>query len=161
MGMSDTPRSTTDFDHHSEQSAADPWGTAAKLASKCPMAWSEKHGGYCVISGHEEVREAARAAEIERCLAQHPAVREAAIIGIPDETWVQSVKAIVVVDAQSAVTQEELIEHCHTRLAPYKKPRSVVLRQEALPRVGPAIHYESLDAAYGGGNYPDEGTRSV
>jgi cytochrome P450 len=60
MGMSDTPRSTTEFDHHSEQYAADPWGTAAKLASKCPVAWSEKHGGYWVISGYEEVREAAR-----------------------------------------------------------------------------------------------------
>jgi acyl-CoA synthetase (AMP-forming)/AMP-acid ligase II len=100
-------------------------------------------------------------AEIERCLAQHAGVREAAIIGIPDETWVQSVKAIVVVDAQSAVTPEELIEHCRTRLASYKRPRSVVLRQEALPRVGPAIDYKSLDAAYGGGNYPGEGTRSV
>ncbi len=100
-------------------------------------------------------------AEIERCLAQHPAVREAAIIGIPDETWVQSVKAIVVVDAQSAVTQEELIDHCRMRLASYKKPRSVVLRYEALPRVGPAIDYKALDATYGGGNYPGEGTRSV
>jgi cytochrome P450 len=58
--MSDTPRSTTDFDHHSHAYAADPWETAAKLASKCPVAWSEKHGGYWVISGYEQVREAAR-----------------------------------------------------------------------------------------------------
>jgi acyl-CoA synthetase (AMP-forming)/AMP-acid ligase II len=100
-------------------------------------------------------------AEVERCLAQHPAVREAAIIGIPDETWVQSVRAIVVVAADSPVTEQELIEHCRARLASYKKPRSVVLRQEALPRIGPAIDYRALDAAYGGGNYPGEGTRSV
>jgi cytochrome P450 len=59
-GMSDKSRSTTDFDHHSGQYAADPWRTAEKLASKCPVAWSEKHGGYWVISGYEQVREAAR-----------------------------------------------------------------------------------------------------
>lgn len=58
--MSDKPRSTTEFDHHSQQYAVDPWRTAEQLASKCPVAWSEKHGGYWVISGYEEVRAAAR-----------------------------------------------------------------------------------------------------
>lgn len=58
--MTDKPRATTDFDHHGEAYAADPWRTAEQLAGKCPVAWSEKHGGYWVISGYEEVRAAAR-----------------------------------------------------------------------------------------------------
>lgn len=100
-------------------------------------------------------------AEVERCLADHPAVKEAAIIGIPDPDWVQSVRAIVVTKPDVNVTEQELIEHCRARLASYKKPRSVIFRTDALPRAGVAIDYAALDAAHGGGNYPGEGTRSV
>jgi acyl-CoA synthetase (AMP-forming)/AMP-acid ligase II len=100
-------------------------------------------------------------AEVERCLAAHPAVREVAIIGIPDPDWVQSVRAIVVIKPDVNVTEQELIEHCRTRLASYKKPRSVIFRTDPLPRAGVAIDYAALDAAHGGGNYPGEGTRSV
>ena len=49
-----------DFDHHSAAYAADPWSVAAKLASECPVAWTNAHGGYWVISGYNELREAAK-----------------------------------------------------------------------------------------------------
>jgi cytochrome P450 len=51
------------FDQHSAQYAADPWNTAASLARESPVAWTESHGGFWVISGFEEVREATRNAK--------------------------------------------------------------------------------------------------
>jgi cytochrome P450 len=58
--MNPNERRTVDFDQHSAAYAASPWLTAEALASKCPVAWSEHHGGFWVISGYAEVREAAR-----------------------------------------------------------------------------------------------------
>jgi cytochrome P450 len=52
-------RAIVDFDQHSEAYANDPWNTAHQLAAKCPVAWSEHHGGFWVISGFDEVRKAA------------------------------------------------------------------------------------------------------
>lgn len=62
-------------------------------------------------------------AEVEQVLQRHPRVREAAVIGIPDPHWGESVKAYVV--AAGDVTEAELIEWCKTHIASYKKPRRV------------------------------------
>ena len=67
-------------------------------------------------------------AHVLACIAQHPDVREAGIIGVPDETWGQRVKAIVVADPDSGLTEAAIIEHCRTRMASYKKPAHVVIR---------------------------------
>jgi long-chain acyl-CoA synthetase len=99
-------------------------------------------------------------AEVEACLSSHPAVREAAVIGVPDEVWAQSVKAIVAVRSGMAVSPDELIQHCRSRIASYKKPRTVEF-VDALPRQGYAVDYDALDAAYGGGGYPGGWNRSV
>ena len=70
--------------------------------------------------------------EVEQALVAHPGVEEAAVIGIPDLEWGEEVRAVVV-RRSDAVTEDQLIEHCHQRLASFKRPTSVVFIDE-LPR---------------------------
>lgn len=95
-------------------------------------------------------------AEVESCLARHPAVKEAAIIGVPDPKWTQRVVAIVALQEGESATDEELIEHCRRHIASYKKPTAVHF-VESLPRKGFALDYDELDARFGGGGYPGSG----
>lgn len=71
------------------------------------------------------------AREIEEALLLHPAVAEAAVVGLPDPTWGERIEAAVVL--RSAVEPEALIEHAAASLADYKKPRAVHVVDE-LPR---------------------------
>jgi len=82
------------------------------------------------------------------------------VIGVPDEVWAQSVKAIVAVRDGATVTAEELIQHCRAHIASYKKPRTVEF-VDALPRQGYAVDYDALDERFGGGGYPGGWNRSV
>ena len=71
--------------------------------------------------------------EIESRLFQHPAVLEAAIIGLADDEWGESVTAVIVLQAGQSVSDEELITFCSEKLASYKKPRKVYFVDE-LPK---------------------------
>lgn len=94
-------------------------------------------------------------AEVENCIEAHPAVKEAAVIGVPNERWAQDVKAVVVLQpGAEPVTAEDVIEHCRARIASYKKPKTVEF-VDALPRTKDyAKDYETLDERFGGGGYP-------
>jgi acyl-CoA synthetase (AMP-forming)/AMP-acid ligase II len=80
-----------------------------------------------IISGGENIYPA----EVENVLMGHPAVADCAVIGVPDEKWGETPKAIVVLDGE--VTGRELIDYCRSRLAHFKCPTSVE-RTDAIPR---------------------------
>ena len=71
--------------------------------------------------------------EVEDVLAEHPAIRESAVVGVADEKRGETVKAFVSLQAGAQVTPEELIAHCKERMAAYKYPRMVVIIDE-LPK---------------------------
>ena len=79
-----------------------------------------------IISGGENVS----SIEVEDALFAHEAVAEVAVIGVPDEKWGETVKALVVLAPGGAATEDELIQHCRSRLAHYKCPTSVEFRDE-------------------------------
>ena len=82
-----------------------------------------------IVTGGENVY----SIEVERVLFMHPAVREAAVIGIPSEQWGESVHAVVVLKDGAAVTEAELDSHCRLHIGGYKVPRSYEFRSELLP----------------------------
>ena len=74
-----------------------------------------------IITGAENVF----AGEVESALMYHEAVQAAAVIGVPDSTWGESVHAVVVLKPGRTASEAALIEHCRTRIARYKCPRTV------------------------------------
>jgi len=80
-----------------------------------------------IISGGENIY----SIEVERVLAEHPAVTEVAVIGVPDEKWGESVKAVVALEGEAS--EKELIAFARERLAAYKCPKTVDV-VDALPR---------------------------
>jgi fatty-acyl-CoA synthase len=82
-----------------------------------------------IITGGENVS----SLEAEKALLSHPAILEAAVVPVPDEKWGELPKALVVLKIGAQAGEIELIEHCRTRLAHYKCPRSVEFL-ESLPK---------------------------
>jgi long-chain acyl-CoA synthetase len=82
-----------------------------------------------IVSGGENIYPA----EVENVLLSHPAVVDAAVVGVPDERWGETVKGIVVLAPNAEVRETALIEHCRANLAHYKCPTSVDFT-DALPR---------------------------
>jgi acyl-CoA synthetase (AMP-forming)/AMP-acid ligase II len=83
-----------------------------------------------IVSGGENIY----SREVEEALLTHPAVLQAAVIGVPDSHWGESVKACVVLRPGCAASHDELVQHCRSLIASYKKPRSIDFL-EALPRL--------------------------
>jgi len=84
-----------------------------------------------IVSGGENVS----SLEVEKVLLSHPAVLEVAVLPVPDPTWGEVPKALVVLKPGARANESELIDHCRARLAHYKCPRSVEYL-ESLPRTG-------------------------
>ena len=86
---------------------------------------------YLIKTGGENVYPA----EVEQAIASHPAVQEACVVGIPDEHWGETIKAVVSLRPGEELTAEEVVAWCRDRLAGYKRPRYVeFMPAEELPR---------------------------
>ncbi|MFM7536660.1 MAG: acyl-CoA synthetase [Acidimicrobiales bacterium] len=83
-----------------------------------------------IITGGENVY----SREVEEVLYQHPAVVEAAVIGVPDLHWGENVVAVIQRRPGHVVSADEIVAHCRSQLAGYKKPKQVVFTDEPLPR---------------------------
>jgi long-chain acyl-CoA synthetase len=79
-----------------------------------------------IVSGGENVY----SAEVENAVGRHAAVAMCAVIGIPSDTWGETVHAIVVLRQGAQVTEDEIRDHCRTLIANYKCPKSVEFRDE-------------------------------
>ncbi|MFC5831088.1 AMP-binding protein [Nonomuraea insulae] len=130
-------KSAYGWHHTGDLGRREPDGTITFIGPKLRM----------IKSGAENVYPA----EVERALKSHPAVADAAVIGIPDPDWHQAVKAIVTLRAQA--TEADLLEHVRTLLASYKKPKRITFVDE-IPKRGFTPDYDALDETHGGGNYP-------
>ncbi len=111
----------------------------------CPQGWfSSGDAGYfddegylyiydrvkdMIVSGGENVYPA----EVENALFSHPAVADAAVIGVPDERWGEAVKGMVVLKPGATATADDLIAHARGLIAGYKAPKSIDF-VDALPR---------------------------
>ena len=82
-----------------------------------------------IVTGGENVY----SIEVERVLFTHPAVREAAVIGVPSARWGESVHAVIVPRDGMTVTEAELDAHCRAHIGGYKVPRSYEFRTDPLP----------------------------
>lgn len=118
-----------------------PEATAAQLRDGWwhtgDLAWRDEDG-FLWISGRstdmiKSGTERIYPVEVEQAIASLPGVKEVGVIGVPDETWGETVVAFVVSDTPGALTADPVVAHCRTQLASYKKPRHVVF-VDVLPR---------------------------
>ena len=85
-----------------------------------------------IVTGGENVY----SGEVEAVIYEHPAIREAAVFGIPDPQWGELVTAYVVLKQGAVLTANELIEYCRQFLASYKIPRRIEFSEVELPKSG-------------------------
>ena len=83
-----------------------------------------------IVSGGENIY----CLEVENAIVQHPAVLEAAVVGVPDPMMQEAVKAVILLKPGMIATEEEIKEHCKKLIASYKKPKYVVFTDTLLPR---------------------------
>jgi fatty-acyl-CoA synthase len=93
--------------------------------------WLVGRNSKMIISGGSNIYPA----EVENVIGGHPAVKDIAVIGVPDERSGEIVCAVVVRHSGAAATEREIIDWCEGRLAEYKRPRSIAFVDESdMPR---------------------------
>ena len=101
------------------------------------LGWMDEEG-YIYLAGRADdmiIRggENISPEEVEEVLHSHPKIEEAAVIGVPNPEWGQEPRAVVVLKKGEKAASEEIIEYCRSKIAGFKRPRSVVFI-EGLPR---------------------------
>jgi fatty-acyl-CoA synthase len=101
-----------------------------------------------MISGGENVYPS----EVEALIGAHPKVRDVAVIGLADEKWGERVHAVIVVHAGEAASADEILDWCKSRIAGYKRPRSLsFVGEDDMPRTATGkILHRVLRARHGG-----------
>jgi len=101
-----------------------------------------------IITGGENVS----SYEVEQVIYQHPAVREAAVIGVPDKEWGEAVKAVLSLKSEfkGKVTEQEILDFCRPKLAGFKRPKSVDLLDELPKNTVGKIAKQELKKQYKG-----------
>jgi acyl-CoA synthetase (AMP-forming)/AMP-acid ligase II len=92
-----------------------------------------------IISGGENVYPS----EVETLLGAHPKIKDVAVIGVPDATWGERVHAVIIAHDSETPTAEEILDWCRSRIAGYKRPRSVsFIAEHEMPRTatGKILH---------------------
>jgi acyl-CoA synthetase (AMP-forming)/AMP-acid ligase II len=101
--------------------------------------WLVDRKSNMIISGGENVYPS----EVEGVLAQHPTVRDVAVIGVPHEKWGETAKAVVVLHHEASASESELRDWCRQRLAGFKCPAEVAfINEQDMPRTatGKILH---------------------
>lgn len=129
-----------------EKALADGWfhtGDGGYLADDHYLVIADRKKDV-IITGGENVS----SIEVEDCLYQHPAVAEVAVIGVPDDKWGETVKALVVLRPGSEATGEDLIAFARERLAHFKCPTSVEIRESLVRTATGKLQKFKLRAPY-------------
>jgi carnitine-CoA ligase len=96
------------------------------------QAWRDEEGYFFFVDRKKDMLKRAgenvSASEVEDSLKQHPAVFDAAVVGVPDPVRDQAIKAYVIVHDGATATAEGLIAWCRSRLSPFKVPEVVEFR---------------------------------
>jgi len=103
------------------------------------LAYKDANGDFFMVGRSDNIiksgAEKISPAEIERAILTNERVADVVVFGIPDPKWGQSPKAVVACKNGFELTEAEILETCRTKLAGYKKPRSIVIVKE-FPRTG-------------------------
>ena len=100
-------------------------GDGGSIGDKAMLRLSDRKKDV-IISGGENVS----SIEVENVIFSHPAIAEVAVIGVPDERWGETVKALVVLSPGAEASESDIIEHCRETMAHFKCPTSVEFRDE-------------------------------
>lgn len=133
------------------QAFSGPWCSVGDMAKRDPDGYIHlvDRKSNLIISGGENIYPS----EVESVLGAHPSVKDVAVIGVPDEKWGETVRAVIVLHEGQHVLQAEMLDYCRDRLAGYKRPRSVMfIADTEMPRTatGKILHRklrEQLGAA--------------
>ncbi len=149
--VADGPQVVAGYWRKPDETAANLPGGALRSGD---VGFMNPHGWVFIVDRKKDMINAAGykvwPREVEDVLAEHAAVREAAVVGVPDEYRGETVKAYVSLKPGTTVSVDELVEHCRQRMAAYKYPREIELIDELPKTVTGKILRRELRAQAGG-----------